>query len=176
MTEQAAGNESFGRKLLRPGWFAVVVVILLLAAGAGYLGYRAITLSNQLSQQATERSEAQSDAAGYAVDLTTYDYRDLDAAFEKVAADATSAYAAQYHSASQQRSGQLVSDKATSAGKVVATGIEDYTPGQTADVLVLVNQTITNTNTPVPQTQRSELRITLSRSGVRWLISGLVLL
>jgi Mce-associated membrane protein len=175
-SERAVWHESWGRKLLRPGWFAVGVVILLLAAGAGYLGYRAVTLSNQLAQQATERSEVQSDAAGYAVDLTTYDYHDLDAAFQKVAADSTPGYAAQYRSASQQRAGQLVTDKATSSGRVVATGIQDYTPGQTADVLVLVNQTVTNTNTPAPQVQRSELRITLTRSDVRWLISALVLL
>jgi Mce-associated membrane protein len=176
MTEQAGGTENWWRKLLRPGRFATLVVILLLAAAAGYLGFRAVTLSNQATTQANERADAQSDAARYAVDLTTYDYRDLDAAFQRVAADSTSAYAAEYRSASQQRAGQLVTDKSVSSGKVVATGIQDETPGQTADVLVLVNQSITNTNTPTPQVQRSELRITLTRSNGTWLISGLTLL
>ncbi len=173
---EAGATESWWRKLLRPGRFAAFVVILLFAVAAGYLGFRAIALSRQATTLAAERAQAQSDAARYAVDLTTYDYRDLPTAFNRVAADSTSSYAAEYRTASQQRADQLVTDKSVSTGKVVATGIQDETPGRTADVLVLVNQSVTNTNTPTPRVQRSELRITLTRSGGAWLLSGLLLL
>ena len=176
MNEQTGATESWWRKLLRPGWFAVLVAIVLLAAAAGYLGFRAVTLSNQASSLASERSQAQSDAARYAVDLTTYDYRNLTGAFNRVAADSTAAYATQYRNASRQRTDELVADKSVSTGTVVATGLQDETPGQTADVLVLVNQSVTNANTSTPTVQRSELRITLTRAGNAWLISALVLL
>ena len=164
------------RKLLGPGRFTVLVVILLLAAAAAYLGIRAVTLSRQATALAAERSEALSDAARYAVDLTTYDYRDLNAEFTTIAAESTPGYAAQYQSASTAKAGQLRADHSVSRGTVVTVGLERETPGRSADVLVLVNQSITNTSTPSPQLERSELRITLTRSGDRWLIGDLVLL
>jgi Mce-associated membrane protein len=177
MSEASAAREhGWWRKLLGPGRFTVFVVLLLLAGAAGYLGVRAFTLSRQATDLATERSEALSDASRYAVDLTSYDYQDLDTAFAVVAGDSTPAYGAQYRSASQLRAGQLRSSHSVSTGSVVAVGIASETPGKTADVLVLVNQSVTNTSTPKPQVERNELRITLARSGDRWLISDLVLL
>ena len=63
-----------------------------------------------------------------------------------------------------------------STSEVVAVGMQDETLGKKADVLVLVNQSLTNTSTPKPRVQRSELRIILDRSGDRWLIGDLELL
>jgi Mce-associated membrane protein len=164
------------RTLLGPGRFTVLVVILLLAAATGYLGLRAVTLSRQATTLATERSEALSDAARYAVALTSYDYRDLDAAFTAVTNDSTPAFGKQYRATSQGRAPRLRVDHSVSTGTVVAVGIQDETLHKTTDVLVLVNQSVTNTSTPRAQVQRSELRITLTRSGDRWLISDLELL
>jgi Mce-associated membrane protein len=164
------------RRLLGPGRFSVFVLVLLLVAAAAYFGVRAVTLSRQTSAQDAERAQALSDASKYAVDLTTYDYRKLPAAFASVAADSTPAYANRYRSASAASAGQLRTERSISNGTVVASGIEAETPGRGATVLVLVNQSITNTATPAPRVQRSALRITLSRSGDRWLIDDLVLL
>ncbi|HEY3753668.1 MAG TPA: hypothetical protein VGL80_31140 [Pseudonocardiaceae bacterium] len=164
------------RRLLGPGRFTVLVMILLLIAAAGYLGLRAVALSRQATTLATERSEALSDASRYAVDLTSYDYRDLASAFKAVADDSTPGFAKQYTATSQGKASQLRADHSVSTGQVVAVGIQDETPGTTADVLVLVNQSLTNTSTSKPRVQRSELRITLVRSGDRWLIGDLELL
>jgi Mce-associated membrane protein len=175
--ERVAGaRPGWWRTLLRPGRFAVFVVVLLLAAATAYLGVRAYTLSRQATDLAVERAEALSDASRYAVDLTSYDYRHLDTAFAVVAGDSTPAFASRYRAASATRADQLRSVHSVSAGTVVAAGIQDETVGRTADVLVLVNQSVTNTSTPKSQTERNELRITLARSGDRWLISDLVLL
>jgi Mce-associated membrane protein len=173
---QADPRPGWWRKLLGPGRFTVFVVVLLLAGAAGYLGVRAFTLSRQATESATERSEALSDASRYAVDLTSYDYRHLDTAFAVVAGDSTPAFAGRYRAASANRADQLRSAHSVSTGTVVAAGIEDETVGAKADVLVLVNQSVTNTSTPKPQVERNELRITLARSGDRWLIGDLVLL
>lgn len=164
------------RKLLRPGRFTVLVVILLLAAAAGYLGSRAILLSRQATALANERTQALADASAYAVDLTSYDYRNLDVGFGKVINESTPSFGGQYRITSQGKAGQLRADHSISTGTVVAAGIQDETPGRSADVLVLLNQQITNSDTTAPETQRSELRITLARSGDQWLISNLTLL
>jgi Mce-associated membrane protein len=164
------------RKLLGPGRFAALVVILLLAASTGYLGARAFALSGQATALADERAQALSDASRFAVDLTSYDYRNLNAAFDAVVADSTAAFGAQYRTTSQAKAAQLRADRSVSRGTVVAAGIADETPGRSADVLVLVNQSITNTANPTPTTQRGELRLTLVRSDNRWLLSDLTLL
>jgi Mce-associated membrane protein len=177
---EPAGDEQrpgWWRRLLGPGRFAVFLVILLLAAAAAYLGARAVTLSRQATALAAERDQALTDASRYAVDLTTYDYRNLNAAFTAVAADSTPEYAGRYRTASAGTAAQLRSDHSVSNGTVVAAGLENVTPGRKATVLVLVNQSITNTrHRKTPKIQRSELRITLTRSGGKWLISDLVLL
>jgi Mce-associated membrane protein len=176
MTERAGQTVGWWRQLLRPGRFAVLLVVLLLAAAAGYLGVRAYTLSARAATLAARRDAALSAASAYAVDLTTYDYRHLDDAFARVAADATPGYAEQYRSASQQRAGQLRTDRSVSTGRVVAAGLQQGAGDDSAGVLVLVDQSITNTGTPAPQVQRSDLRLTLTWSGDRWLLAGLVLL
>lgn len=177
LTDETVTTEpGWWRKLLGPGRFTVLVVLLLLVAAAAYLGIRAVTLSRQVTAQATARSEALADAARYAVDLTTYDYRDLTAEFDTVAGESTADYARQYRSASDAKAAQLRAEKSVSHGQVVAVGLAAASPGTTTDVLVLVNQSITNTSTPTPRLERSELRITLTRSGDRWLIADLVLL
>ncbi len=153
------------RRLLGPGRFSVFLLVLLLAAAAVYLGVRAVTLSGQATTQDNERAQALSEASRDAADLTTYDYRNLAAAFASVAADSTPAYGTRYRSASEGSAGQLRAQHSTSNGTVVAAGIETETPSRSATVLVLVNQSITNTTTPTPKIQRSALRITLARSG-----------
>lgn len=174
VTEEPAPG--WWRRLWGPGRFTVLVVILLLAAATGYLGARAFALSRQASQLAAERAQALSDASRFAVNLTSYDYRNLNAAFDAVVADATPAFGRQYRATSESRAARLRTDRSVSHGTVVAAGIEDETAGRSADVLVLVNQSITNVDAPTPGTQRGELRMALVRSGDRWLLSDLTLL
>ncbi|HKN98872.1 MAG TPA: hypothetical protein VJX10_17265 [Pseudonocardiaceae bacterium] len=175
MSESMPEPAGWWRKLLGPGRFTVFVVILLLAAATGYLGARAYTLSRQATDDANARAAALSSASAYAVDLTTYDYRHLDTATDIVAAQSTPAFARQYRQTSQSRAAALRAQHSVSSGITVATGLQDETP-TTAHVLVLVDQSVTNVSTPQPRTTRSALKLTLTRSGTRWLLSDLVLL
>jgi Mce-associated membrane protein len=179
VSESTPAEAGWWRKLLGPGRFTVFLVILLLAAGAAYLGVRAVTLSRQATNDADQRSEAISSASVYAVDLTTYDYRHLETATDVVAAESTPAFARQYRAASRTKAAALRTQRSVSTGITVAAGIQDETSA-TAHVLVLVDQSISNTSTPRAQTTRSALKITLARTrttaGPRWLISDLVLL
>jgi hypothetical protein len=92
-----------------------------------------------------------------------------------VADQSTPAFARQYRQTSESRAAALRAQHSVSTGIAVASGIQDETP-TTAHVLVLVDQSVTNVSTPQPQTTRSALKFTLTRSGTRWLISDLVLL
>lgn len=150
-------------------------MILLLTAAAAYLGVRAVTLSRQATEDANARAEALSSASVYAVDLTTYDYRHLETATDVIAVESTPAFASQYRATSQSRAAALRAQHSVSTGTTVAAGVQDETDS-TAHVLVLVDQSVTNTSTPQAQTTRSALKLTLTRSGPRWLISDLVLL
>jgi Mce-associated membrane protein len=170
-----AEEPGWWRKLLRPGRFTVLVVILLLAGAAGYLGVRAVTLGRQADALAAERSTLVSLGGRYAVDVTSYDYRDLDGGFARVTAESTPSYAKQYRSASQARGPQLRQDKAVSTGQVVAAGVETETPGRSASVLVLVDQSVANSTNP-PQVRRNQLRIALVEVGGRWLIDNVTVL
>jgi Mce-associated membrane protein len=176
MSESTTETTGWWRLLLRPGRFAVLVLVLVLAAGAGYLGFRAFTLSRQATSLSAERALLLRDGAADAVSLTTYDYRDLPASFAAVATAATGSFGERYRAAGQQRSAQLRADRSVSRGTVSGVGIQDETFDRSATVLVLVNQSITNTSALQPTVQRSALRITLEKSGDRWLIGNLVLL
>jgi Mce-associated membrane protein len=166
----APRDAGWWRKLLRPGRFTVLVVLLLLAAAAGYLGARALTLSRQANALAAERSTVVALAGRYAVDLTSYDYQNLDAAFAKVAGESTADFAKQYRSTSQAHAALLRQDQSVSTGSLVATGIQDEVVDRSASVLALVNQSIRNTGSTAPQVRPSELRISLVHASGRWLI------
>lgn len=156
------------------------MVILLLTAATTYLGVRALTLSRQATNLAVERSQALDSASAYAEDLTTYDYRNLDTSTNAVVAESTPEFGDQYRATTRQRAAALRSQHSVSVGIVVTAALQDEAPGRTADVLVLVDQSVTNTSTPKEQTTRSALKITLTRTrtpaGPRWLISDLRLL
>jgi Mce-associated membrane protein len=178
VSESTPAKTGWWRKLLGPGRFTVFVVFLLLAAAAAYLGLRAVTLSRQATDDANARAEALSSASVYAVDLTTYDYRHLETSTDVVAAESTQAFGRQYRQNSQSKAAALRARHSVSTGITVAAGVQDET-STTAHVLVLVDQSVTNTSTR-GQTTRSALRLTLTRTdtkaGPRWLISDLVLL
>jgi Mce-associated membrane protein len=133
-----------------------------------------VTLSGRITDDADARAEALSSASVYAVDLTTYDYRHLETATDVVAADSTPIFAGRYRATSRSRAAALRDQHSVSTGTTVAAGVQDET-ATTAHVLVLVDQSVTNLSTPNAQTTRSALKLTLSRSGARWLISDLVL-
>lgn len=160
----------------RPAWRralapALVVVLLGLTGVATWLG---LDLRHQHRLTAA-RQQAVVVATAYAVDLTTYDYSHLDAQFAKVLGNSTGSFRSEYTAASASLRDLIAKFKATASGKVLDTAVINSDTGH-AQVLLFVDQTVTNSNSTTPRIDRSRMRMGLEKHGDRWLISSLDLL
>ncbi len=137
----------------------------------------ALSLSALANQNAlaNSRSSALSAARTYTVELASYNYRDLDRDFSTVAANSTPSFRRTFAESSDALKSTLSRYKATAAAKVVATGVVSVSTSR-AVVLVFLDQNIANSTQTKPSTDRSQVEITLVRSGGRWLVDQVTLL
>lgn len=161
--------------LRRPRVAVSVLVVVALLATTGFLGLR-------LHRETTareNRDEALSAGRSYALALTSYDFHDLNGNSAAVARNSSPRFAQQYKQVSDSLTKLIQQYQATSKGTVVDRGIA-HVDGSGADanraVLTLfVDQAITNTNNPQPRVDRNRMRMTLVRSGDRWLLDDVQL-
>jgi Mce-associated membrane protein len=150
----------------------LAAVVVLAAAVAVYFGLRYRSVSTALAgQNAVNSARADALAAGgrYAVDLSSYDYRDLDRGFGTVIASSTAAFAKGYQQLSAGLGKLLVSEKAVATGVVLAEAVQSVSATQ-AVLLVFVDQTVTNSSTTQPQVNHNRLVLTLLDQAGRWRI------
>lgn len=152
--------------------------VLLVAAVALVLALAAsVALGWELSRRAaldTAQAEALATARAYAVTVTSYDHRDLDRNFADVLDGATGEFKDQYAGASAAL-GQLINEaRATAAGTVVDAGVRAAGTDE-VEVLLFVDQTVSNALTATPRVDRSRVLMTMTRQGDRWLVSRLEL-
>lgn len=159
------------RKLPRARTIVVGLVVVALAAGAGWLGWQV----HQQQRLDAARSQAESAGREYATDLATYDYHDLNGNFTKITANATGKFAQQYKQVSDNLTKLIQQMQATSKGAVVQSGISAADTDH-AVLVLFVDQTITNTNSPQPRVDRNRMRINLVHQEDRWLIDDVQLL
>lgn len=135
------GAVAGGFRLPKPQVAVLIGVLVCLLAAAVTFG--TLWLVERASESA--RGEAQSVAKEFALDLTTYDYRELDENFEEVRAFSTDNFAEKYQGASGKLSTLLTENKAISKGRVLHAGVEEF-DGDRAVVLVFVDMTVNNVN------------------------------
>ena len=120
---------------------------------------------------AEARVEALAAARSAAVDLLSYDYRRLDADFERARRHVTGRFAEQYGATTEK----TVRPTATRYQAVVeATLVDAGVRSATRDravVIVFVNQTSRNTRLAAPQIDQNRVRMTLTLVADRWLVS-----
>jgi Mce-associated membrane protein len=144
---------------------AALVVALILSL---------LALGNQ-DAQASSRTSALAAARTYAVQLASYNYRHLEGGFATVAADSTSSFRRSFTESSDALKTTLTRYKATADASVVSAGLVSSDPSR-AVALVFLTQRIANSTQSKPTTDRSQVEITLVRSGGRWLIDQVTLL
>jgi Mce-associated membrane protein len=154
--------------------------VLLPALVVGLLGLAGVATWQGLDVRhqhrlTSARQQAGAVATTYAVDLTTYDYSHLDAQFAKVLSNSTGSFRSEYTAASASLRDLIAKFKATASGKVLDTAVINSDTGH-AQVLLFVDQTVTNSNSTTPRIDRSRMRMGLEKHGDRWLISSLDLL
>ena len=111
-------------------------------------------------------------------DVATYSYRHLHRDFSRVEQESTPAFRRTFVKSSEGLSKVLTQYKATAAtASILSAGVVSATPSW-AIVILFVNQKVTNTaqKSSGPTTDNSRIRITLVRSGNRWLLDSLRLL
>ncbi len=145
----------------------VVALVIGLALSLSALG-------NQ-NALANSRTSALSAARTYTVELASYNYRDLDRDFSTVAANSTPSFRRTFAESSDALKSTLSRYKATAAAKVVSAGVV-WASTSRAVVLVFLDQNIANSTQTKPTTDRSQVEITLVRSGGRWLVDQVTLL
>ncbi|TKG71094.1 VirB8/TrbF family protein [Prauserella endophytica] len=149
---------------------AVLAVAALLGAG-GYLGAR--FAAHQAAE--TARTEALAAAKRYATDLSSYDFNDLQGNFSAVEAGATGRFAEQYRQVSRNLTELIKQHEAVSKGAVLTAGVAEADSDR-AVVVLFVDQTITNTNSPQPRIDRNRMQMTLLHQDERWLVDDVKLL
>ena len=151
----------------------VLAALLVLVAAAGtYFGLRYRSANEALNAEASlgaARTAATSAGAQYAVDLSSYDYRNLDKGFGAITSNATPTFAQQYQRFSTGLRAALVEEKSVATGKVLAEAVESADPTRVT-LLVFVDQTISNTSTSTPQVNHNRMELTLLDVSGKWKI------
>lgn len=164
----AAGGGSRGKaapaqRLALQARGAVTVLVLALAACCGYLGWqdksrRDVEAAGAAAQQA---------AQDYAVTLTSVDSNNLDSNFAAVLDGATGEFQDLYRESSSRLRQVLVARKATGRGVVVDSAVKSATRDH-VEVLLFVDQTVTNTDILQPRVDRSRIVMTMQRVDGQW--------
>ena len=165
--EPAGRRRRSGRRLTLPV-VALLIMTVLLAAATAYLW---LQVREHDRTESARRSglEASRDAARL---LFSYDYRTLDKDFSTGKALTTGEFRTQY----EKTTTKVVADvakqyKAVVKANVVGAGVVRATP-DTVVTVVYVNQVTTSTRVTGEKVDLSRVRMTLRRSGGRWLVTS----
>ena len=156
-----------GRRLLRrilAGMVGVVVIAALSAAAL--LGWQL----KQRDDTAAAGRAALATAQSYAVTLTSVDATNIDQNFAQVLDGATGEFKDMYSQSASQLRQVLIDNKATSHGTVVDAAIKSASKTR-VEVLVFVDQSISNVVNPQPRIDRSRVAMTMELVDNRWLAS-----
>lgn len=116
--------------------------------------------------------QAQAIAVPYTEILTSIDTNSVDENFRQILNGSTGELKNEFTKASVQLRQLLVDNKAAAHGKVVNSAIQSQSPDKVV-LLMMVDQSITNTQRPDPRVDRSRMRITMEKIDGRWLASKL---
>lgn len=166
-TPDADGTVTRHRPYQRYGRIALVIAmyacVFSLAGGLGWKLWDEHAV-NQAGQA------AQRTAVNYAQVLTSIDSNQVDQNFSAVLDGATGEFKDTYTKSSVQLRQLLIDNKATAHGTVVDSAIQSATKDKVV-VLLMVDQTVSNTVRPDGRVDRSRMKITMEKVGGRWLAS-----
>lgn len=153
--------------------FAVPVLAVLTIAGlvaTGILGW-------QVKQQADKDAAAEAGLAAareYAVALTSVDSTNLDQDFAAVLDGSTGEFKDMYTRSSGQLRQLLMDNQATGEGTVLDAAVKSAATDK-VEVLLFIDQTVTNAASPDPRVDRSRVAMTMDLVDGRWLASRVYL-
>ncbi|GFG68704.1 Mce protein [Mycolicibacter senuensis] len=150
----------------RRGKAATLTVVLLIAALAysGYAGWRL----HQVDARAAAGEAALAAAKDYALILTTLDTADIDGNYARAIDGATGRFKEAYSLGAQQLRQVLIDNKASGKGIVIDAAVKSATRSR-VEVLLFVDQSITNAVRSDPRIDRNRIQMTMDLVDGRWL-------
>ena len=142
------------------------VVVAVILGLSGLLGWRL----KQLDDTAAAGKAALEAARNYAVILTTLDAKDLDGNYRQALDGATGEFKDEYSQGSSQLRQILIDNKAAGKGLVVDAAVKSATKTK-VEVLLFVDQSVTNAVNPSPRIDRNRVEMTMELIDKRWLAS-----
>ncbi|WP_231995401.1 hypothetical protein [Mycobacterium sp. 1274756.6] len=138
-------------------------LIVGLGGLSGYLGwqYHSVRVVQAAAEEARQAAEA------YAVTLTSIDTRNLDENFDAVLDGATGEFRDIYQTSSAKLRQLLIDHQAAGRGVVLDSAIKSASKDE-VQVLLFVDQTVSNTEVPDPRVDRSRIAMTMQRVDGRW--------
>jgi Mce-associated membrane protein len=177
--ETAAGDGAGSGKRSRiglppgasPARIVTAIVIIALLASTACFAYLWAQRGRSQSRASADQASVLAAGKTYAINLSSYNYKNLDANFKTVTAHSTGSFAKQYKTVSGNLTTLISKYKATSTATVIGEAVQSL-KGNEAVLLLFVDQKISNTSTKSPQTDSSRMRMTLVRSHGQWLLDN----
>jgi Mce-associated membrane protein len=154
-----------------------VLALLVGAVVAAALGFSAFVgwQLKQLDDTAAAGRAALEAARNYAVTLTTLDSKNIDKNYQQALDGATGEFKDQYSQGATQLRQVLIDNNATGKGIVIDAAVKSATKTK-AEVLLFVDQSITNAVNPSPRIDRNRIQMTMELVDNRWLASKVEIL
>ena len=166
-TAAKAAPISRRRRLLRRIAAAATALVFVAAlAATAYLGWQL----KQRNDTAAAGRAALAVAQSYAVMLTSVDTNNIDQNFNQVLNGATGEFKDMYSQSAAQLRQVLIDNKAMSKGTVVDAAIKSATKTK-VEVLLFIDQSISNVVNPQPRIDRSRVAMTMELIDNHWLAS-----
>ncbi|MEZ0351718.1 DUF3329 domain-containing protein [Mycobacterium sp. pR1184] len=156
-------------RYLRRGALPLLLVASL--AVNGLLGWQ-LWHEHQVTQAGQQAQQA---AIAYAQVLTSIDSNKVDENFRQVLDGATGEFKDMYTQSSVQLRQLLIDNKASAHGVVVDSAIQSASTNKVV-VLVFIDQTVANSQSPDPRIDRSRIKMTMEKVDGRWRASKVQLL
>lgn len=141
-------------------------VLLLVVATAGYEGW----LLYAHHRQEVAAAEALAAAERYTLALTSVDPNAIDKSFTEVLDGATGDFKHLYAQSSEHLRQLLIENKAAAHGTVIEAAVKSATRDK-VEVMLFVDQSVSNKAAPGPQLDRSRIVMTMEKVDGRWLAS-----
>jgi Mce-associated membrane protein len=152
-----------GRSAVR--WIAAAVLVAVLAV-AGVEGWQLF----QHHQRDVAAAQALEAAEEFTLTLTTIDPNAIATNVSDVLDGSTGEFKDLYRQSSEHLSALLIENKATARGMVIDSGIKSATKDK-VEVVLFVDQAVSNATSPEPQLDRSRVVMTMEKVDGRWLAS-----
>ncbi|MEZ0362245.1 Mce protein [Mycobacterium sp. pUA109] len=151
-------------------WLVIGALVAVVAGAGGWLGWVALE-HHQRDVAATQALDA---AKKYALTLCNIDPSTVDKNFTELFNSSTE----EFNDAHAERAAklrQVLIDKNVRAHGSIAQAIVESVSLDSVKVLLLIDQTVTSTDTPNPAEEHTHIRMTLEKVDGRWLASDVKL-